>query len=355
MTWLSFKDLVLECKFIIIPIVVTIFNFMLIFRDSFKLEFIAQAFLMAEAPVEIDQPVAGPSNGYQEPSTSSSVNGASTSKSPQKSNIEEQIKNILDVFPHFGDGFVRKILARYDNPELAISAILEGNLPPDLNSLDKSEVYIPPDLQDKVFLETGIRRLNIFDGDEFDVMTQDKIKGVIKSGKGFPGQPKTMNALLDDKSHIREMKGRYQEYTMVTEGDDYDDEYDDSYDAMAESENKNKKSYRPSAAVKAILVDEVDDEESDSEEEDLRPKRNPNEFCENPEAVRARYEQSRMNYRGRGGGSTRPVKDVVGNAKGQGQDSKTLQNRHSKDVNKSSRANHNRKSGASFKRGRGMF
>lgn len=311
---------------------------------------------MAENPVEVEEPVAGPSNGHQEPCTSSSLkNGASTSKSPPKSNIEQDIKSILDVFPSFGDGFVRKVLARYDSPELAISAILEGNLPPDLNSLDKSEIYIPPDIQDKVFLETGIRRLNIFDGDEFDVMTQDKIKGVIKSGKGFPGQPKTMNALLDDKSHIKEMKGRYQEYTMVTEGDDYDDEYDDSFDAMTESENKNKKSYRPSAAVKGILVDEVDDDEDESEEEDFRPKKNPNDFCENPEAVRARYEQSRMNYRGRGGGSSRPVKDVVGNAKGQGQDTKTLQNRHSKDVNKSSRANHNRKSGASFKRGRGMF
>lgn len=312
---------------------------------------------MAETPVEVEQPVAGPSNGYQESSSSSSINyGASTSKSPQKSNIEEEIKKILDVFPNFGDGFVRKILARYDNiSTLAISAILEGNLPPDLDSLDKAEVYIPLDLQDKVFLETGIRRLNIFDGDEFDVMTQDKIKGVIKSGKGFPGQPKTMNALLDDKSHIREMKGRYQEYTMVTEGDDYDDEYDDSYDAMSENTNKNKNSYRPSAAVKGILVDEVDDDESESEEEDLRPKKNPTEFCENPEAIRARYEQSRMNYRGRGGGSSRPVKDVVGNVKGQGQDSKTLHNRHNKDVNKSSRANHNRKSGASFKRGRGMF
>ena len=48
-------------------------------------------------------------------------------------------------------------------------------------------------------------------------------------------------------------------------------------------------------------------------------------------------------------------REVVGNAKGQGQDSNTQFNRHKKDVHKSSRANHNRRQGAAFKRHRGMI
>lgn len=47
--------------------------------------------------------------------------------------------------------------------------------------------------------------------------------------------------------------------------------------------------------------------------------------------------------------------DLVGKPKGQGQDNNTQINRHKKDVNKSSRANHNRRQGATFKRNRGMI
>lgn len=46
---------------------------------------------------------------------------------------------------------------------------------------------------------------------------------------------------------------------------------------------------------------------------------------------------------------------MIGNAKGQGQDKSTLVNRQKKNENKSSRANHNRRQGAAFKRNRGMI
>lgn len=46
---------------------------------------------------------------------------------------------------------------------------------------------------------------------------------------------------------------------------------------------------------------------------------------------------------------------VIGKAKGQGQEKSTIIGRHKKDVNKSSRANHNRRQGAAFKRNRGMI
>lgn len=47
--------------------------------------------------------------------------------------------------------------------------------------------------------------------------------------------------------------------------------------------------------------------------------------------------------------------NVVGKPKGQGQEKSTVASRHKKDVNKSSRANHNRRQGAAFKRNRGMI
>jgi len=46
---------------------------------------------------------------------------------------------------------------------------------------------------------------------------------------------------------------------------------------------------------------------------------------------------------------------VLGKPKGQGQDKHVEMNRDKKNVNKSSRANHNRRKGAQFKRNQGMI
>lgn len=48
-------------------------------------------------------------------------------------------------------------------------------------------------------------------------------------------------------------------------------------------------------------------------------------------------------------------RNLAGNAKGEGQDKATLIGRQHKNENKSSRANHNRRQGAAFKRNRGMI
>lgn len=48
------------------------------------------------------------------------------------------------------------------------------------------------------------------------------------------------------------------------------------------------------------------------------------------------------------------VRNVVGKPKGQGQDKNVLISRDKKNTNKSSRANHNRKGGAQWKRNKGM-
>lgn len=279
-----------------------------------------------------------------------------SAKNPKKErNVDNEIENVLEILPHLGTGFIRKLLQRYDNHEEAIAAVLESNLPPDLSEADHTEVYIPPEeteIPPKIIKST---RNNIFDGDQYDVMTNDNPNCVIKRGKGLPGAPKNLSQMLDDKSHMNNVRHRYEEYSLITDDIDendpeYNDEYDDSYEALLEGEIKTKKT----EAMKQVIENVGEESES---EEDERPPANKMNFCENPEAIRARYEANRAakmankkNYR------PPPIpKDVVGKPKGQGQDKDVKVNRHKNDVNKSSRANHNRKSGSTWKRSRGMI
>ncbi|XP_039448364.2 activating signal cointegrator 1 complex subunit 2 [Culex pipiens pallens] len=337
--------------------------------DHFKLDFVASAYCGGEENGKLTNGHASSDSDAEEEDVVVPKEPAARSDvelTPEQK-VEADVRKVLDVLPHLGDGYVRKILKRYgDDPEQAIAAILEGNLPPDLAEADPAEPYIPPDVKDRFFVETGIERLNIYDGDELDVLTRDTVRGVIKRGKGMPGQPRNMREMLDDKSHVREMKTRtrYQEYQIVC--DEYDDEYDDSFDAMADSESKK---IRLTKEMRNALVDEEEeDEEGGGEEEgEFQPSKKPLDFCENPEVARARYEErrrSKQQARGGGaggpsgsggGGQQAPERDVVGKAKGQGQDKAVLQNRKHKNENKAAKGNHNRKAGATFKRNKGMI
>lgn len=341
--------------------------------DSFKLDFVQNAYCSGENGLtnghddaefpEDDESFGEAAGGIAEEVEPGPSAAPTQQELTPEQQIEANVRKVLDILPDLGDGYVRKILARYEDVEQAIAAVLEGNLPPDLAEADPSEPYIPPDKLDNFYMETGIERLNIYDGDEFDVLVHDKIKGVMKKGKGMPGQPKNLKELLDDKSHVQEMKDRYQEYSNVC--DEYDDEYDDSYDAMAESESKT---IRLSKQMRNALVDELDDEEDEEDDEAEEQSgsaanggKKPLDFCENPEVLRQRAEERRRSkYQARGGGGPPAAgggqnRDVVGKAKGQGQDKDVLANRKHKNENKSSRANHNRKQGATFKRNKGMI
>lgn len=286
-----------------------------------------------------------------------------TDKEKTQRDLELEVTMILDCLPHLGTGFIRRLLTRYEKTEDAIAAVLEGNLPPDLVQADQSEVYIPPDPQDKMYQETGVKHYNVFDGDKYDVMTQDKPQCIIKQGKGMPNKPQNANQLLDDKRDLAAIKHRYQEYTLVAEGnssqgEEYDDEYDDSYEALLESETRVVKS-KAMKQVLANVIDASDDDESDSEEDSSHKDQNRKgmNFCENPEDVRARYEARRQAKWSNKPNVVPPQqqRDVVGKAKGQGQEKEVLRNRQKKESNKSSRANHNRKAGAAFKRSKGML
>uniref|UniRef100_T1GED8 Uncharacterized protein n=1 Tax=Megaselia scalaris TaxID=36166 RepID=T1GED8_MEGSC len=193
---------------------------------------------------------------------------------------------------------------------------------------------------------------NIFDGDKYDIMTNDNPNCIIKRSKGLPGDPRNLSQMLDDKSHVNTVRHRYEEYSLISEEIDendpeYNDEYDDSYEALLEGEIKTKKT----EAMKQIIAD-IEDQESESEVEEEKPVENKMNFCENPEVIRARYEAARAaKMANKKGYRPPPVpRDVVGKAKGQGQEKDVLFNRHKKDVNKSSRANHNRKTGSSMER-----
>uniref|UniRef100_A0A336KQ35 CSON012834 protein n=1 Tax=Culicoides sonorensis TaxID=179676 RepID=A0A336KQ35_CULSO len=286
-------------------------------------------------------------NGDEEMDDEETEEGAcasiSESSAIQESDEDAKIRQILDVFPDYGDGFIRKLLARYENnAESVIGAILEGNLPPDLVNADTSEPYIPPE-ESQFFLDTGIKRLNIYDGDEFDVLTNTTLdtKKIYKKGVN---EPKKWDTLLNDKTHVEELKTKFPQLGYVEEIDnEYDDEYDDSYDALAESETKSVR-YKPAAN---FVMDEVTDESSENEENEpasstSNNRDKSNDFCENPEAIRARYEANRQKKYGNKPQFNKP-RDVVGKPKGQGQDDETVRNRNKKMVNKSVTGNHNRK------------
>lgn len=76
-------------------------------------------------------------------------------------------------------------------------------------------------------------------------------------------------------------------------------------------------------------------------------------FCEDPAVIRARREAK---YRSNNPQTPQQRKpEVKGKPKGQGQEKDVLKARDKKNTNKASRANHNRKSGAQWKRNKGMI
>ncbi|XP_055911552.1 activating signal cointegrator 1 complex subunit 2 [Eupeodes corollae] len=338
----------------------------------------------AAAATQIDYDDDQPSTSRAARSSTATTNPANeTNTEANDRDIDLEVTSVLEVLPHLGDGFIRRVLSRYDNSEEAIAAILEQNLPPDLIHADQSEVYIPIDPQDILYQQTGIKRFNIFDGDKYDVMTQDNPDCIIKIGKGFPNAPQSLNEMLDDKTELNAVRHRFQEYSLVEEGNVYDDEYDDSYDALLESESRVVKSKQIKSTLaeigdssdddeeEEVVAAEEEEEEEEKEQQQKDKKQQSNDttktnydkymnFCENPEDVRARYEARRAAKFGGGNNSAKAPppqfpRDVVGEAKGKGQSKEVVINRHKKDVNKSSRANHNRKAGAAFKRSKGMM
>lgn len=209
-------------------------------------------------------------------------------------NSNEQIQEVLNIFPHLTTDFVEKLLQRYESTEKAIAEYLEGNLPPDLIEDESSTVQRTPTVSPIPSTSNATNDDKFLEQFNFG----DNSKVIVKMGKGFPGGHRNASALLDDKSHINSLKDRYEAYGLVVENEnEYDDEYDDSYDGMTESESKSHRKV-VNAGAKDFVVDEEDDDD-DAEDEDGADANDENyrdkskDFCENPEVVRERLARNR--------------------------------------------------------------
>lgn len=262
-------------------------------RDLFKVDFIVQAYTSENKSVQEYLANSGSSGARGSSSSSSSGGGAQYVDDDAEegaaavvpSDADQQIQSVQDVLPHLQRDFVQQLLTRYESVELAIAAVLEGNLPPDLVEAAACEKVAeqqvpaasPPSAKASILEEYSHR---------------GRPAVLVKSGKGFPGAPKTMKALLDDKSHVRSLRTRYEEYGLVPEGD-YDDEYDDSYDAMAETETKCRKAV--AYGVESESEEEIEETTEPASGDQSQQRDKGRDFCENPEAIRERWAQNRNN------------------------------------------------------------
>ncbi|KOB65478.1 putative activating signal cointegrator 1 complex subunit 2, partial [Operophtera brumata] len=228
--------------------------------DTVKTDFILQA-IYSNLDEPIPEPLNPPiTNGHVKPTVNSPIIEPTRENDiPDHVREESLISEVKDIMPHLGDGFVLKCLKHYGfSAERVMNSILEDTLAEPLK-------------------ETGIERLNVFDGDRFDIMTRDDV----------------------DLSNIHVGK-RKEKYSLVCDEETmYSDEYDDTYDS---------ESVAPTAA---------------DAEEVRRPFVTPRALLP------------------RGG-------------RGEGQEKEVLQNRDKKEKHKSTRGNHNRRQGATWKRTQGM-
>ncbi|CAZ79655.1 unnamed protein product [Tuber melanosporum] len=154
----------------------------------------------------------------------------------EESSLTTKVESVRDILPHLGTGFVRRCLLQMDGDvERVTAAVLEGNLPGDLNLADQGEEFIPPEAPeppsayatppsepaDSEFPALPVRR-NIFDNDELDLLTPS---ATTRLHQGNKTNKLTADKLLDapevPKSAI---------YAALEAFDPDDDERDDTYD-----------------------------------------------------------------------------------------------------------------------------
>ncbi|KAK9887916.1 hypothetical protein WA026_000219 [Henosepilachna vigintioctopunctata] len=259
-----------------------------------------------------------------EESTTDNLNETSSTVNDEAI-LEDKIISILGIFPHLGGGFIEKCLENYNyDTDQVVQAILEENLPPHLYDLPFDLPRIPPE--------------------------PEPPKPILAYKGKKPDYDDALD-MLDDKKEKDKMK------VLVMEGIKYnnrynnsDDEYDDRDDLLEPDfvvEHEVEKYEKPN---EDDLVSDTSYSENEFDEEGKAVEKNKTgfkPFCEDPAVVRARYEAKF--------GARRGKSNVVGKPKGQGQEKTVVNARQKKNVQKSSRANHNRKGGSQFKRNRGMI
>ena len=298
------------------------------------------------------------------------------------------------MLPHLGEGFVERCLESYafqpaevgragyldccNRNFQVINAVLEGNLAPHLAELDQATGR-----EKRVEVAEPIVPRSVYEEDEFDVNTQDHID-MSRVHKGKRNKVKDAKKMLDDKSDLTwDLKDKFSKLGIVMDevyvarGDAmdnaYDDEYDDTYDDVPVGQQEPDAADEGRSFVLPVALGggkvrperrEQDDDEEEEEEEE-NPNRKPN-FVRNPEEIRAEKERKwqeksaqrggRRGGRGGGGGQGGGGQggggpDVVGRARGQGQDKSVLIARRRKNDNKG----RGQRAGAERKAARGMF
>lgn len=272
---------------------------------------------------------AGPSGVSREVKTSAKA--ASKNENEDKS-IETAclISAVKEILCDLDEQFIKVCLDYYNNvKEDVINAALEDTLPPELKKLRDSW-----NVSQKTFVNQDLARdfetLNVDDSYNYQPDVRVKTEKIIDVPKDYI----TRN------------------YSLVA--DVYDDEYDDTYDDRDIHTNENdslEADSRPFTTPRVFWKKQRAEaaEESESEDEEAKGEENEkDQFVPNPEEVRAKAEQRRQSMRG----SNKP--NVIGEPKGRGQGRDVLYNRQQKNTQKSKRANHNRRSGAQWKRNQGM-
>lgn len=321
----------------------------------------------------------------------SNAGGASAAVSrPSAVEIDSLVSTVRDLLPYLGEGFVERVLVEYMyKVDDVINALLENNLAPHLAELDQN---MPREANPRVSRGPSPVQRSVYDEDEFDVLSRDRVD-TSKIHRGKKDKSKDAKKLLDDKSDLYGMKDRYDKLGIVVDevhrdgfedDGEYDDEYDDTYDDSAvgdkepdAGEDLGRAFVLPVALgggkIRRQIID-ANEEESDSDS-DVKPNQN---FVRNPEEMRQDQERRRAEkmHRGHkkgapgggvgGGGSgggggggvsngvpngVPPHRDVVGRAKGQGQDKNVVLARARKNANKGK----GQRSGADRKAAKGMF
>ncbi|XP_050591798.1 activating signal cointegrator 1 complex subunit 2 [Bombus affinis] len=286
--------------------------------------------------------VAGPSGILSQTTISENIEPSNEKRTVEKNSIELAvlISDVKDILNHLDEGFIGTSLEYYNYDSAAVvHAVLEDSLPPELKELMKlGPSQMPSALP--IYTETSIN--DVASGIErLDINMLDNLKGddaYVKKSKEIIDIP---------KDYITK------NYSLVE--DVYDDEYDDTYDnsdIRATQDDSTEADLRPFTIPRVLREKqkvETEEVETESEDEDVRNNQNERDyFIQNPEEVRARAERQRQTRSGRG------VPNVIGNPKGQGQEKAVLYNRQQKNTKKAERANHNRRSGAQWKRNQGM-
>lgn len=286
--------------------------------------------------------VAGPSGILSQTNISENIKPSNEKRTVAKNSIELAvlISDIKDILNHLDEGFIETSLEYYNYDSAAVvHAVLEDSLPPELKELMKlGPSQMPSALP--TYIETSVK--DVASGIErLDINMLDNLKGddvYVKKSKEIIDIP---------KDYITK------NYSLIE--DVYDDEYDDTYDnsdIRGTQDDSTEADLRPFTIPRVLREKqkvETEEVETESEDEDVRNDQNGRDcFIQNPEEVRARAEQQRQMRSGKG------APNVIGNPKGQGQEKAVLYNRQQKNTKKAERANHNRRSGAQWKRNQGM-